>query len=107
MEGSYILPLRWSTPGPIDELASYLGSLQGEVAEVVVVDGSPAELFQQHAAALEGLARHIRPHPDLSFRMGKVDGVITAIRECSHERVVLADYDIRYTPSALNRVAAM
>src|SRR3954453_1284011 len=107
MDVSYILPLRWSAPGPIEELAAYLGSLQGEVAEVVVVDGSPSDLFQQHAVALDGLARHIRPHPDLSFRMGKVDGVITGIRECSHERVVLADDDIRYTPSALNRVAAM
>lgn len=40
-EAAYVLPLRWSEPGPIDELASYLRSLRGSglVTEVLVVDG--------------------------------------------------------------------
>jgi len=104
---SYVLPLRWTKPGPIDELAEYLRSLVDEVDEAIVVDGSPPPIFERHAAALAPLARHIRPHPDLEFRMGKVDGVITGIRECRHDRVVLADDDVRYTPQELRRTIAL
>jgi Glycosyl transferase family 2 len=104
---SYVLPLRWTEPGPIAELASYLRSLAGEVEEVLVVDGSPPPVFAEHAAALAGVARHLAPHPDLEFAMGKVNGVITGLRECSHERVVLADDDVRYDPAALRRTVEL
>ena len=67
---SYVLPLRWTEPGPIAELAEYLRGIGGEVGEIVVVDGSPEPLFGQHAEALRGLARHLPPHPDLRFRRG-------------------------------------
>jgi hypothetical protein len=100
---SYVLPLRWGEPGPIDELAAYLRSLAGEVGEILVVDGSPPPLFEAHAAALRGAARHLPPQPDLDFAMGKVNGVVTGVRECSHERIVLADDDVRYDPAALRR----
>ena len=39
---SYVLPLRWTEPGPIAELAEYLRGIGGEVGEIVVVDGSPS-----------------------------------------------------------------
>ncbi len=104
---SYVLPLRWTEPGPIAELAVYLRSLAGEVDEVLVVDGSPPPLFERHAAALAGVARHLAPHTDLDFAMGKVNGVVTGVRECSHERIVLADDDVRYDPAALQRTVAL
>jgi hypothetical protein len=104
---SYLLPLRWTQPGPTEELAAYLSLLGEAVDETLVVDGSPPALFKRHAEALGGIARHIPPNPDLDFRMGKVNGVVTGIRECSYERVVLADDDVRYDPAALRRVAAL
>jgi hypothetical protein len=104
---SYVLPLRWTAPGPIEEIAAYLRSLAGELDEAIVVDGSPPPLFDRHAAALGGVARHLAPHPDLGFAMGKVNGVITGLRECSHERVVLADDDVRYDPPALRRAVEL
>ncbi len=104
---SYVLPLRWTEPGPIVELAAYLGSLAGAVDEVLVVDGSPPPLFATHAAALRGVARHLPPHPDLDFAMGKVNGVVTGLRECAHERVAIADDDVRYEPAALRRTLAL
>ncbi|HEU5142794.1 MAG TPA: glycosyltransferase family 2 protein [Solirubrobacterales bacterium] len=102
-----MLPLRWAAPGPIDELSAYLRGIAGEVDEILVVDGSPPEVFNAHAAALRGVARHLRPDPELDFRMGKVNGVVTGLRECSHERVVIADDDVRYEPAALRRTAAL
>jgi hypothetical protein len=104
---SYVLPLRWAKPGPIEELADYLRRLAIEVDEVLVVDGSPLPLFDRHASALRDIARHLPPHPHLDFRMGKVNGVITGVREASHRRVVLADDDVRYDPPALRRTAAL
>ncbi|HEU4735401.1 MAG TPA: glycosyltransferase family 2 protein [Solirubrobacterales bacterium] len=104
---SYVLPLRWAEAGPIAELSAYLSSIAGVTDEILVVDGSPAPLFAEHAAALDGVARHLAPHPDLDFQMGKVNGVLTGVRECSGELVVLADDDVRYRPAALRRVTAL
>jgi hypothetical protein len=106
-EASYVLPLRWTEPGSIEELASYLRSLSGTVSEVLVVDGSPPPLFEAHAAALRGVAIHMAPHADLAFPMGKVNGVITGVRGSSHERVVIADDDVRYEPEVLARTLAL
>ncbi|HEX5713999.1 MAG TPA: glycosyltransferase family 2 protein [Solirubrobacterales bacterium] len=107
MSVSYVLPLRWTQPGPIAELSAYLGEIAAAVDEVLVVDGSPAPLFERHAAALAGTARHLAPHPDLRFRMGKVNGVITGVRECRGEFVVLADDDVRYDRTALRRAVEL
>jgi hypothetical protein len=118
---SYVLPLRWTEPdprspryahttepaSPIDELAEYLRSIAPCVDEILVVDGSPQPLFERHAKALDGVARHLRPHPDLDFRMGKVNGVVTGVRECGGELVVLADDDVRYDCAALRRAVEL
>lgn len=104
---SYVLPLRWAEPGPIEELAAYLRWLGGEVDEVLLVDGSPQPLFERHAAALDGAVRHLPPHADLDFAMGKVNGVVTGVRECRHDRVVIADDDVRYDAASLRRALAL
>ena len=104
---SYVLPLRWGEPGPIGELAGYLRSIAAAVDEILVVDGSPAPLFAEHATALRGVARHLPPDPDLEFRMGKVNGVLTGMRKASGELLVLADDDVRYDVPALRRAARM
>jgi hypothetical protein len=104
---SYVLPLRWAEPGPIEELSSYLGSVAEVADEILVIDASPPPIFAQHATALRCVARHLAPHSDLDFQMGKVNGVLTGVRECSGELVVLADDDVRYEPSALRRVVGL
>ncbi|HEY5941351.1 MAG TPA: glycosyltransferase family 2 protein [Solirubrobacterales bacterium] len=104
---SYVLPLRWAEPGPIEELSAYLASLAGVTDEILVVDGSPPPIFAAHAAALRGVARHLAPDPGLNFQMGKVNGVLTGVRECIGERVVLADDDVRYDPASLRRAVAL
>jgi hypothetical protein len=104
---SYVVPLRWAEPGPIEELAGYLRLIAAEVGEVLVVDGSPTPLFERHATALHDIARHLPPHSDLNFAMGKVNGVVTGVREASCQRVVLADDDVRYDPAALRRTVSL
>lgn len=107
MKAAYVLPLRWSGPGPIGELAAYLRWLAGEVSEVLVIDGSPDPLFAAHADTFGSGVRHLRPDPDLGFAMGKVNGVITGLRACACERVVIADDDVRYDRDALRRTIGL
>jgi hypothetical protein len=104
---SYVLPLRWTQPGPLEDLAVYLHWIAREVDEVLVVDGSPPPLFESHGEALGDDVRHLHPHPELDFGMGKVNGVLTGLRECSREHVVLADDDVRYDGPALRRTIGL
>ncbi|MGW4640243.1 glycosyltransferase [Sphaerisporangium sp. NPDC004334] len=100
----YVLPLRWSRDDGLGELTAYLRRVS-QHARVVVVDGSPPELFERHARAWRGVAAvHVRPDPGLDFLNGKVDGVTTGMRRARSERVVIADDDVRYDALSLARV---
>ena len=105
-ELSYVMPVRWHDDAGLDELTAYLRGLAREMAEVIVVDRSPEPLFAAHARAWEGLVTHLPIDPDVAFVMQKVDGVETGMRRVSHEKVVLADDDVRYGPAELDAMAA-
>lgn len=107
LSAAYVLPLRWRTEGEVDELAAYLRWVSAQLEETIVIDGSPEPLFAAHAAAFGPGVRHLRPAPELGFAMGKVNGVITGLRECGSERVVIADDDVRYERAALERTVAL
>jgi hypothetical protein len=104
---SYVLPIRWQRPDQetFEDLTGYLKALSKRV-ELVIVDASPDPVFDRHVRAWTGLGKHLRPHPDLDFKMGKVNGAMTGIREANWERVVLADDDVRYDEAALFEVGS-
>jgi hypothetical protein len=106
VRATYVLPIRWSDDAELDELTAYLGALPDWI-ELIVVDGSPAPLFERHASAWGSLGRHLRPAPELETPMGKVGGVLTGVRAASHEAVVIADDDVRYDERALIRAVLM
>jgi hypothetical protein len=107
LPAAYVLPLRWTAAGDLGELAGYLRWVAAQVEETIVVDGSPPPLFAAHAAAFGPDVRHLPPAPDLDFAMGKVNGVVTGLRECSRERVVIADDDVRYDRGSLDDVVEL
>ncbi|HEX6602177.1 MAG TPA: glycosyltransferase [Solirubrobacterales bacterium] len=104
---SYVVPIRWRDGEQRQELASYLAEIAPCCAELIVVDGSPPEVFAANAEAWGEHAIHVPPAEDEQWLMGKVAGVRTGIRLASHERVVIADDDVRYSPAALRRAAAL
>lgn len=104
LELSYVLPLRWSADAGRSELRGYLGELAEVCAEVIVVDGSPPEVFAANAAAWEQTVTHIPPDGERRCKMGKVAGVLTGVSHARHEPIVLADDDVRYDRDALARV---
>jgi hypothetical protein len=101
---SYVLPIRSARSQAEGELTPYLRRLARH-AELIVVDGSESDVFAAHAAAWGDVVRHVAPAPDLATPMGKVGGVLTGLRLASHERVVIADDDVRYDEPTLRRVA--
>ncbi|KGM02175.1 glycosyltransferase, partial [Cellulomonas cellasea] len=103
---TYVLPLRWTDDADLDELTAYLRGLAGLVQEVLVVDGSPPPLHAAHARAWHGLVRHERPDPWPGCN-GKVAGVMTGVRLARHERLVLADDDVRHDRGTLTAIDAL
>ena len=104
LAASYVLPLKASAP--LDAaLTPYLRRLARLAGDVVVVDGSPQAVFARHGASWKGLVRHLRPETETP--MGKVGGVLTGLRHARHERVVIADDDVRYDERALRRTVAL
>jgi hypothetical protein len=101
---TYVLPLRWNADADTDELTFYLRWLSTHVDEVIVVDGSASELFDSHNSRWGGSFTHVAPDPTLRFRNGKVNGVTTGVRAARHDRVVIADDDVRYDRAALERM---
>jgi hypothetical protein len=102
---SYVLPYRSDQP-PSPEFVSYVNGLSA-VAEVLLVDGSRDDLFAALDAQCAPGVRHLRPDPDLAgLKNGKVRGVLTGMRAATHEHLVLADDDVRYTPDRLADVIA-
>jgi Glycosyltransferase like family 2 len=106
-EITYLVPVRWADGSQRRQLATYLRAIAPLCGEVLVVDGSPAEVFEANRAAWGAVARQVPPAPEESCLMGKVAGVRTGLRLASHERVVIADDDVRYDPDGLRRVAGL
>lgn len=107
MEATYILPIRrGKVDEDLDELTDYLSWLAGQV-EVIVVDGSPSDVFAIHDAHWHFLAVHVPPDADIQVVNGKVKGVLTGLRHATYKRVVIADEDVRYNVHSLTQLVAL
>ncbi len=106
LDATYILPVRVDGKAPEEwlvGLSDYLSWLAARL-EVVVVDGSPAEAFARHHARWAGDVQHVPPDAARLTLNGKVGGVLTGVRLARHERLVIADEDVRYDDQALRRL---
>ncbi|MBG6216825.1 hypothetical protein IWX75_001269 [Arthrobacter sp. CAN_A6] len=135
LSAEYILPVKWADTGPIHELAAYLESLP-EWLDITVVDGSEQPYFEQHRRHLPQRVRLLRPGaPTFSTSNGtgngtgtnrgtstgngtgtgtntttgngKTFGVLTGIALARHERLILADDDVRYGSDELECIVAL
>jgi len=107
LRASYVLPIRCTVRRAPADLTTYLSGLAARL-DVVVVDGSPPDIFAAHHRAWAPLGvRHVPPDADLQCANGKVAGVLTGLRLARHDRVVVADDDVRYGAPALERTIAL
>jgi hypothetical protein len=106
-ETTYVLPIRRTGFVSDDELCAYLDAL-ARLLPVIVVDGSPAEIFARHAATWPRSIMHVPVDEDRRIDLnGKVAGVVTGLRRVRTAKAVIADDDVRYEPFALRRIAAL
>lgn len=109
IDATYVLPIRTSAIDEelIADLRSYFSILNPHV-ELLVVDGSPAEVFEAHHDAWRHVVQqHVPPDGDLRFSNGKVNGVLTGLRLATFDKTVIADDDVRYDLPTLRRVVEL
>lgn len=75
--------------------------------DVLVVDGSPSDIFAAHKEIWSDVCLHAPVDPHYKYLNGKVNGIHTGINIAAHERIILADDDIRYTPNDLCRMTEL
>jgi hypothetical protein len=103
----YLLPLRWKGHrSELADLTDYLRRLSAQ-CDVLIVDGSPSPVFATHHCYWAAFTRHISPAPDLRYRNGKVNGVVTGMRATKAECVIIADDDVRYDDASLARTISL
>jgi hypothetical protein len=107
LAATYVVPLRWTGPGPIDDLAAHLATVSEWVDEVIVVDDSPSELHASHAGRLPAAVRHLTPAAAMPSPNGKVDGILTGVAAARNERIVIADDDVRWERGPLERAVGL
>ncbi|KQZ86164.1 hypothetical protein ASD56_00730 [Microbacterium sp. Root166] len=101
LDAEYVLPLLRRDRRGEDELVRYLSWL-GDRLDVTVVDASPADLFAALDERLSEGVVHVPPAA--SGLNGKARGVLTGLEVSRHDRVIIADDDIRYDDVTLRAV---
>lgn len=101
---TYILPIAAQT-SQARALSGYIRRLGRIVDDVIVVDGSPDEVFAQHAHSWSRHVRHIKPATQTTN--GKVAGVMTGVHAAHFDKVILADDDVRYRRRELAGMTAL
>jgi hypothetical protein len=106
---TYLLPIRRVRAGreEMESFARYFRMLAGAGCEVLVVDGSPPEVFEEHDIAWQGICKHVKVNPRYTYLNGKVNGVHTGVDLASCEHIILADDDIRYTAEDISRMCRL
>lgn len=100
----YILPIKAVVPHTDREFIDYLRWLGARV-EAIVVDHSAPDVFAEHAAAWGAHVRHVPLDPRFVTPMGKVGNVLTGLHLASHEKLIIADDDVRYDATSLEQLA--
>jgi hypothetical protein len=103
LDAEYVLPLLRRDRRNEDELVRYLSWLDDRV-DVTVVDASPPALFAALGERLSASTQHVRPIDE--GLNGKARGVLAGLDAARHERVVIADDDVRYDDDTLRAVVA-
>jgi len=105
---TYLLPIRRTSFSEKEaaELAEYFQTLDAG-CDVLVIDGSPARVFQQHRDAWHSLCRHEEADRSFGYLNDKVNGIHTGVNLAAVEKIILADDDIRYAPAQIDRVCEL
>lgn len=106
-QATYVLPIRRTQAEDDRDFHAYLAEL-ARMMRVIVVDGSPAEVFAHHARLLPATVAHVPVDADRAGDLnGKVAGTVTGLRRVLGTKAIVADDDVRYDEFALRRLVAL
>ncbi len=105
---TYLLPFRRASfdENEARDCARYFRQLTEAGCEVLVIDGSGDAVFQAYDEHWKSLCVHRPVDHGFGYLNGKVNGIHTGMRYATHEKIVVADDDIRYTPALIAGVIA-
>lgn len=105
---TYLLPIRRRVFSAEEarDFDAYFQTLTAANCEVIVVDGSPDDVFAQHAKDWGNICRHQRVDRRFGYLNDKVNGIHTGVEIASCEKIILADDDIRYTAADVDKMCA-
>jgi hypothetical protein len=101
---SYLLPIRADQPMIDTAFIDYLAWVS-ERAELIVIDGSAHDVFVAHDRHWGAFGIHIAPHDRTPN--GKVASVMAGVHAATHDRLVIADDDVRFGPEIEQLVALL
>jgi hypothetical protein len=106
---TYLLPIRRRTFSAEEaaEFARYFSGLTNAGCDVLVINGSPPEVFERHHDVWKAHAQHGRVDRRFGFLNDKVNGIHTGVELSPNEKIILADDDIRYNASDLEQMASL
>jgi hypothetical protein len=106
---TYLLPIRRAEFSPTEtaQLAAYFRAVNDAGCDVLVIDGSPAPVFERHAESWCCVSRHESVDRSFGYLNDKVNGIHTGVRLASNEKIILADDDIRYEAGQIERVSEL
>jgi hypothetical protein len=106
---TYILPIRRvrASGSEMKDFAAYFRTLASAGCEVLVVDGSPESVFDEHDRAWSETCRHVKVDPQYHYLNGKVNGIHTGVDLANCEKIIIADDDIRYTAANIERICLL
>lgn len=106
---TYLLPIRRVAldEQEAESLRRYFEQLIAAGCELLVVDGSPEEIFVQHRHFWSGVCRHEQVDRSFGYLNDKVNGVHTGVGFASHEKIILADDDVRYAAAKVQEICQL
>src|SRR3982751_1412248 len=109
MNCTYLLPIRRSAfnRAEAEAMRAYLCDVRTAVSEIVVVDGSPDDVFGEHHEVWSDICRHQRVDRQFGFLNDKVNGIHTGVRLATNDNIILADDDIRYTSDDIEQITRL
>ena len=106
LDCTYLLPVRRVAYDEIEaaKLRRYFDTVVAERCEIIVIDGSPPDVFAQNKTAFGNVCRHKAVDRRYRYLNDKVNGVHTGMALASFEKIILADDDIRYRAGQIAEV---
>ena len=103
---TYLLPIRRAAfdQGEASSLSDYFRLIAQTGCAILVIDGSPAEVFARHHQLWGNTCRHAPVDPRFHHLNGKVNGIHTGVALAATQNIILADDDIRYTAAQIDLV---